>query len=1194
MKLKYFFLPLTIFLFSIQLFGQIYDTYPNLVSQLWERSVTLGNKPTWFGSDTERGFAYGNVSGNDRLYVVSRSTGVMVKILNAQTGEDVGELSTTGISGGTFALNDIEVSSDGVIFGCNLTTGANTSPFKVYKWVNESATPVEVLSFSTSTTVRLGDKFTVVGSTSDNSVTIYAASSSNNKVYKFTTTDNGNSFTATEITLQGVSSNPGSTPAVWPLPDGNFFVNGQGINPRRFSPTGSVLDTIPGGIIPTGSNAMRSLSYGGKTILATFVTGTTNHNLRFVDVTDIGSYNAKFKAMTSVLGGTTNTNATGDVAIKNNGDGSFDLYLLVTNNGIAAYRYYLNKLSLPSVTVGTFPYTQNFDDGLIPSSGWLTNFWQRTTSEAKSGKGTKILYNFSTTEEAYLVSPKFNLPSSQPARIKFWWKDDDITTTIGGHDTTFFEVSTNDGLTWITLDTLSAPSPHTSYQEVVRSLDSFAGNNVYFRWRDKTNGTSSAYGTGVDEITVELVPTTPIFSVTPSSKDFGTLPVGDQSSYQLFEVKNTGIDTLEISSTTLTGSNPGQFVLVDSNSYPIKLAENQIAKFYVSFKPTTTGLISANLTFTANYKLVTHDVPLSGNGFALTTPFTENFEGTFPPSGWTRAVGLLTDTGTVFTSTSSSWIQDDFGNITSPVNKSAKLNIYGTTKKDWLFTPPIILPALSDPNTMYKLEFDLALTKWNQTYQDTLGPDDIFAVVLSTDNGATWLGTNILRKWVDTTLIDDSTGNHISIILPISGGGTIRIGFYGQSTISNKDNDLFVDNVSINTYSIGWANLQWPPSGTITVGDSLRVYAQVWADGVTNSPGQGVGMKAWIGWSSTNTDPSTWTNWKEAVYNVDVGNNDEFMADIGSDLSPGSYYYASRFQLGYGPYKYGGYSSGGGGFWDGTNYVSGVLTVNPAVGPLSGDYYIPQGSHPKGFPTLADAFKALDTLGAAGPVRFLIDDNLNEVGANLVLNRNDLTSATPLTIKPAEGKTPTITITGCTSSSGANQYSGITFNGASHITIDGSNTEGGGTRDLTIAMNDSLNGRIAIQLFGNADTVTIKNVVIKFLTMNPTLITTRGIYVNGQASGVTNHFTVNNCKIGDNTYQPAYAVSVTGYSTTSTYATDIYIHYNELYGHMRTVYFFLGGGFAEIMNNDIKGTIPPPLVMLDGEYYSIIIMVLFI
>lgn len=135
---------------------------------------------------------------------------------------------------------------------------------------------------------------------------------------------------------------------------------------------------------------------------------------------------------------------------------------------------------------------------------------------------------------------------------------------------------------------------------------------------------------------------------------------------------------------------------------------------------------------------------------------------------------------------------------------------------------------------------------------------------------------------------------------------------------------------SISLAQVGWANLQWPPSATINVGESTTVYAQIWIDGVTNQPGAGAGIQAWIGINSSNTNPATWTNWIPAVYNLDVGNNDEYMASIGASLAPGTYYYASRFIYS-ADTVYGGYNSGGGGFWDGVNNVSGVLVVDAVI-----------------------------------------------------------------------------------------------------------------------------------------------------------------------------------------------------------------------------------------------------------------------
>jgi hypothetical protein len=95
---------------------------------------------------------------------------------------------------------------------------------------------------------------------------------------------------------------------------------------------------------------------------------------------------------------------------------------------------------------------------------------------------------------------------------------------------------------------------------------------------------------------------------------------------------------------------------------------------------------------------------------------------------------------------------------------------------------------------------------------------------------------------------------------------------------------------------------------------------------ITSAAGATYGLQAWIGYSTSNTDPSTWTNWVPAPFFGQSGSNDEFMADLGQVLNtPGMYYYASRFQYGNMPYVYGGFNSG---FWDGTTNVNGHLVIN--------------------------------------------------------------------------------------------------------------------------------------------------------------------------------------------------------------------------------------------------------------------------
>ena len=127
---------------------------------------------------------------------------------------------------------------------------------------------------------------------------------------------------------------------------------------------------------------------------------------------------------------------------------------------------------------------------------------------------------------------------------------------------------------------------------------------------------------------------------------------------------------------------------------------------------------------------------------------------------------------------------------------------------------------------------------------------------------------------------------------------------------------------------IDFSNLQFPAAGTICETGSFDAYGQIYNIGIVNTPGAGqaAGVLAQIGYSAANTNPSGWTNWSNANYNPGViGNNDEYTGTI-SGLTPGTYYYAFRYQINSCGWQYGGYSASGGGAWGGAN-VSGVLNV---------------------------------------------------------------------------------------------------------------------------------------------------------------------------------------------------------------------------------------------------------------------------
>jgi hypothetical protein len=215
--------------------------------------------------------------------------------------------------------------------------------------------------------------------------------------------------------------------------------------------------------------------------------------------------------------------------------------------------------------------------------------------------------------------------------------------------------------------------------------------------------------------------------------------------------------------------------------------------------------------------------------------------------------------------------------------------------------------------------------------------------------------TDVSEPWIELAHYVDNvdTWTEESLLLP-NMSSSYQIAFEG---IDNYGYANVVDFVTIKDAPTGtpdWCNLQWPPTMELSDNGSGTVYAQVYEPGVTDAPGQGAGIEAWIGYSEDNTDPATWTNWVAATYNDDNGNNDEYMADIGP-FPVGTYYYASRFSLEGGPMVYGGYSESGGNFWDGIDYVSGVLNVaaNVYTLPLFEDFEL-------GFSFFANPAKSTD------------------------------------------------------------------------------------------------------------------------------------------------------------------------------------------------------------------------------------------
>jgi hypothetical protein len=211
----------------------------------------------------------------------------------------------------------------------------------------------------------------------------------------------------------------------------------------------------------------------------------------------------------------------------------------------------------------------------------------------------------------------------------------------------------------------------------------------------------------------------------------------------------------------------------------------------------------------------------------------------------------------------------------------------------------------------------------------TLCPNIALAPITISTTGATGIGTatglpaGVTASWSANVITISGTPSApgvYSYTIPLI-GGCGNVNATGTITISDV---------------LDFVNLQFPATATICATGSFNAFGQLYNTGAINTEPAGAapGVTVQIGYSASNNDPATWTNWVNASFNTQVGNNDEYTGTL-SGLAAGTYYYAFRYQINGCAWQYGGYSASGGGFWNGTNNVSGVLTVNAA--PLAGN-----------------------------------------------------------------------------------------------------------------------------------------------------------------------------------------------------------------------------------------------------------------
>jgi hypothetical protein len=342
----------------------------------------------WMQNDNaQRGAAVNPLNGN--ILVVSRTTGNGIYVLNGETGELQHQLSTTGISGGTYAVNMIGAAGDGAVYVGNLQLNGTTGTFKLYRWASDAEGVDPTVAFEgdpgLGTANRWGDPLDVRGSGADTQVLLASRSGS---MFSVLTTADGDSFFANPVTVTdaadgdlGLGITFGAGDTVWATATGRNLKHisfdlgaGTGTVVNDFAP-----ELVPGSLSPLGYDA-------GHDFLAGLALETPD-NVRLHDISDPAApvlIDQEFCAADNA-----NINGTGAADF-----GAGLLAVLDTNNGLVVFDVKQPSAGAPTlsdaaVSDGNLLVTVNGADGVAYGIEGTADFatWEAVDGGDGTGPG---------------------------------------------------------------------------------------------------------------------------------------------------------------------------------------------------------------------------------------------------------------------------------------------------------------------------------------------------------------------------------------------------------------------------------------------------------------------------------------------------------------------------------------------------------------------------------------------------------------------------------------------------------------------------------------------------------------------------------------------------------------------------------------------------------------------------------------
>ncbi len=294
---------------------------------------------------------------NGKLYLVYNHSDI--KVVNAQTGADLGNLDKTGVEGGTLTFCDVKA-CDGKIVACNLATDASKHSFNIYVWDDDNSAPRKILSTTDwGGATRIGDCIGFYGTWSSGKFSFGHYASDATRIVSYAVSSNSVATSPTSINATTDGStilSAGSSVRIYPEASG-YWLDGKNNYTAYLNASGVQQYTIKGD--ETWGNAFEIFTWKGtKYALTTLFnpmegeswstqtdaqkalnyTGGRMKLLRndgdWANATDCGDYPSA-----GLSDSKQNTNCTTNALVAVNGTSGVEAWVLSTGQGIAYYKY---------------------------------------------------------------------------------------------------------------------------------------------------------------------------------------------------------------------------------------------------------------------------------------------------------------------------------------------------------------------------------------------------------------------------------------------------------------------------------------------------------------------------------------------------------------------------------------------------------------------------------------------------------------------------------------------------------------------------------------------------------------------------------------------------------------------------------------------------------------------------------------